>query len=66
MTQTLAPDDWLDLCARQQARAMAGDQRAAAWCAKHAPAVDVQNLWAGFTRQRELVERMKLHIDFLA
>lgn len=66
MTQTLAPDQWLDLCARQHARAMAGDQRAAAWCARYAPAVDVQNLWAGYTRQRELVERMKLHMDFLA
>lgn len=65
MTQRLAPEAWLDLCARQHARAMAGDQRAAAWCAKHAPAVDGQNLWAAYSRQRELTDRLLAHVDFL-
>lgn len=56
-------NSWLDLCTRP--RAMVGDPRAAAWCAKHAPALDVQDLWAAYSRQRELIERMNLHIDFL-
>ena len=38
MTETLDPSSWAKLCESQHARAMAGDQQAAKWCAEHKPA----------------------------
>ena len=57
---TLPADDWLALCRRQTARAMAGDHRAAAWCAKHAPAVDAACLWAFCQRLQRAYDRLHL------
>lgn len=65
---TTPPDDWLALAQRQQARAMAGDQRAAAWCARHAPALDAargwqayNDLWDKFQRLSRAYDRLHLH-----
>ena len=57
---TVPADDWLALCRRQTARAMAGDHRAAAWCAKHAPAVDAACLWAFCQRLQRAYDRLHL------
>lgn len=64
---TTPPDDWLALARRQHARAMAGDQRAASWCAKHAPLLDAargwqayNDLWDKFQRLHRAYDRLHL------
>ncbi|MCB9893371.1 MAG: hypothetical protein H6839_02865 [Planctomycetes bacterium] len=55
---TTPPDDWLALARRQQARAMAGDQRAANWCAKHAPALDAARGWHAYNDLWDSYQRL--------
>jgi hypothetical protein len=55
---TIAPDDWLALARRQQARALAGDQQAASWCAKHAPALDAARGWRAYNELWSIYERL--------
>lgn len=64
---TLGTNQWLELAQRQHERAMAGDQQAAAWCAKHAPALGAaagwqahNALWDKFQRLHRSYERLSL------
>lgn len=58
--KTLAPDAWQTLCQQQHARALAGDQQAAKWCAQHAPVSDSEVKPATDLEQLTPTERVKL------